>query len=300
MLMKTIAKRSPDGDWHLVIRQVWIDRSFGVLALLLLTAIWGSTFVVLKSTAQVPTSMVLLVRFAVAGLCLGPFLQWRWATWRAGLELGFWLVLGYSSQTIGLLSTTVNRSAFITTLYVVLMPLGLRLLGYALPKSIGLSAGLAVAGVALLSQDGAPPNWGDLWTLGTAACYAVYIWRMGQLAQDHDALALSGSQTWCAGLLSLVWASQSDGQWLTPAGFGFLPWAALLYLGAIATGLGTCLHTWGQQRVPATQASLMFTLEPVWASVWAFVMLQEQLGIQGWVGAALILAGVLVSQYWQD
>lgn len=279
-------------------------RNLGIAALLLLTVLWGSSFVVVKDAVnQVPPGLLLAVRFIVAALGLTPFLRRDWKLWRAGAELGFYLLLGYGSQTVGLLYTTVHRSAFVTSLNVLFLPLLLGLLGHRLGWKIWLAAGLALGGVGLLSSDGTPPNIGDLWTLGTAIAYALYILRLGTFSQRYSSLqgslSLSAVQLWMTAGGAVAWAWVESPAGLVPGAIAQdlsgLPWGALIYLAIACTTLTTFLQTLGQRWVSPAQSAVLFTLEPVWASVFALLILGETLSTQGLLGAGLILVAMFVT-----
>lgn len=265
----------------------------GIFYLNLATLFWGSTFVLVKDSLQtLGPGQINFVRFAIATLVFVPFLFRRDARlWWAGLELGAVLFLAYLTQTVGLQYTTASRSAFITTLYVVALPMLLGVLGHRLGWPIWLAAGLAIGGVGLLSYDGSPPNPGDLWTLGTALAYAVYIWRLELFARRFPTLPLTGLQMLTVALLSLAWMLWEEPRWPT-----HFPYFSLLYLGLVASALCIWLQALGQRRVLAPQAAIIFTLEPVYAAAFAYVLLGERLGLQGWVGASLIVSATLISQ----
>jgi len=264
--------------------------ALGLLALNLLTLIWGTTFVVVKgAVAEIPPSLLVLLRFLVAGVFFLPLLlRLPRGAWGPGLELAFWLLLGYASQAVGLLYTSASRSAFITALNVVLVPLFLSLAGRRV-EGVWLAAFLAFLGVGLLSYDPRQPplNVGDLWTLLTALTYAIYIIRLEVHAKAIPSLPLTAVQVLGTGLFALPWALAE--------GFRLegVPWGAVLYLGVAATALATWLQTWGQKHVPAPQAAILYTLEPVWATLFAFLVLGERLGAWGFLGASLVILATL-------
>lgn len=266
----------------------------GLLYLSLATLFWGSTFVLVKDSLEtLGPGQINFVRFALATLVFVPFLFGRNPRlWRAGLELGSLLFIAYLTQTVGLQYTTASRSAFITTLYVVALPMLLGILGQRLGWPIWLAAGLAIVGVGLLSNDGTPPNHGDWWTLGTALCYTLYIWRMERFSQGFATLPLTGIQMLVVMLGSLVWMLWEEPNW-TASSFPFLE---LLYLGLVASALCVWLQALGQRSVPAPQAAVLFALEPVYAATFAYFWLGERLGLQGLAGAGLIVVATLISQ----
>lgn len=295
--MKTIAKWLQNGDPALKPHQgTSLGPHLGIAALFGVTLLWGSTFVVVKDTLNtLSPSLLLSVRFILSALCLLPFLRTDWKLWFAGTELGLVLFVGYATQTIGLQYTSVHRSAFLTALNVFFVPLFLSYFGHRLSRRIWLASLLAIAGVGLLSYDVVPPNWGDLWSLGTAIAYAIYIIRLGYYGQTHPALALSAVQLWVSAIFATLWAVFSQPAWFAPAQLAQLPWGALMYLAIACTTVTTLLQAWGQQRVSASQSAVLFTLEPVWASVFAFVLLGETLGLQGLIGAALVITATFVT-----
>lgn len=272
------------------------DHLLGLLYLNVATLLWGTTFVVIKQSLEsLSASQITLARFAVAALCFVPFLlRLERRVWRAGLELGFYLWLGYATQAIGLEYTTASRSAFITTLYVVILPMFLGLIGHKLRLPVWAAAMMAIAGVGLLSYDGSPPNLGDVWTLGTALAYTFYIWRLEHFVavRSYPTLPITGVQMLGVALLSGLWVAWEGPSW-SASGF---PYAQMLYLGLVATALCIWLQALGQRTVPAPEAAIAFTLEPVYAAIFAYFLLGERLGVQGLVGGFLILGATLVSQ----
>jgi drug/metabolite transporter (DMT)-like permease len=159
---------------------------------------------------------------------------------------------------------------------------------------VWVAAALALAGTAVLSYDRAPPNLGDLWTLVTAVTYAVYILRLEPLANRFGALPLTAVQLWVVAALSAGWVA-AEGHAI--AVMDWKPVAAVLYLALVTTALTTWLQAIGQRTVPAAQAALLYTLEPVWAVAFAWLVVREGLGVRGWAGAAAILGGAVVSQW---
>ena len=266
------------------------ERGRGVLALVLLTLIWGSSFAVIRgAVAGFPPSLLVFLRFLVAFFFFLPWLRGG-AVALAGLELGLWLALGYGTQAVGLLYTTAGRSAFITALSVVLVPIFTGLLGQRVPRRVWVGAILALLGVGLLTFDAAPPNVGDLWTLLTAVTYAVFILRLEHYLGRVPVSILSAAQV--GGML--LWS----GLWVLVErpSVGAVPWGAVLYLGVVATALTTWLMTYGQKRVRAAEAAVLYALEPVWAALFAYFLLGERLGLQGAMGAVLVFLATLKSQ----
>jgi len=273
-----------------------VNRQLRGLAMLsLVTVIWGSTFVVVKGAlSDFPPSLLMLLRFALATLFFLPQLARSRGVWRAGFELGFWAALGYATQTIGLQYTSAGRSAFITALSVVLVPLLAGLSGKQVRPLVWLGAVASFIGVGLLAYDGSPPNVGDLWTLATALTYALYIVALERRAAEHDALVLTFTQ--------LVWLTLLVGGWsllsgdLLELGRLSIPWPAIFYLAVAATALTTWLMASAQRHVSAPEAAIVYSLEPVWAALFAYILIGEKLGLQGWLGGILVVAAVVIAQ----
>lgn len=270
----------------------------GVALLAVVTALWGTTFVVIKGTvAEISPAALVLARFAIGAVVLTLLVPRRSLPGRAGLELGFWLWLGYATQAHGLQFTTASRSAFITSVSVVLVPVLAALAGRHVRRTAFASALVAVLGVGLLSFDGAPPNAGDLWTLVTAGSYAVFVLRLEAHAAREHALPLAAAQLW--GVVPFAAAMVAVDVVVLGAETGLgsrvgLP--GVLYLALVATALTTWLQTEGQRRVAAPEAGVLYSMEPVWAALFAALVLGERLGPSGWVGAAAIVGAVLLSQ----
>jgi drug/metabolite transporter (DMT)-like permease len=263
----------------------------GSLVLILVTAFWGSSFVIIKLMLPgFPASMINIARFVVATIVLLPWARRDRRVWIIGAELAVWLFAGYASQSIGLRYTTVNRSAFITAMNVIFVPILSRAFGGRIRPLIWAAAITALAGCGLLSYDGAAPNIGDLWSLVTAITYAIYIVRIGTVAKQYDALPLALAQLVPVVLLNALWVGFDHPQ------FSHLPWAGVIYLGLAATAATTWLQAVGQQTVLAAQAAVIYTLEPVFAAIFGFMVLHESLGPRGFVGAALILLAAITSQ----
>ncbi|RIL08496.1 EamA family transporter [bacterium] len=275
----------------------------GIAALLVVTLLWGTTFAVIKgAVTHVAPLHLTLARFAIAGSIFLPWVVRSRHAWGAGLELGGWLFLGYATQAVGLRYTTASRSAFITAASVVLVPLLITAAGRRVPRSVSVAALVALAGVGLLSWDGSPPNVGDAWTLVTAAAYAVYVVRLEAHALAVDTRRLTAVQLWSVAMFAAlgVLAGRAVGG---PSAVGAPPaippsaWAAVAYLALAATAVTTWLQAAGQRRVTAPEAALIYTLEPLWAALFAYWWLGESLGRRGLAGAALVVAAMLLSQW---
>ena len=272
-----------------------MSRAAGVSLLVLITVIWGTTFVVIKDaldTISVP--LLLALRFTLAGLLLG-WVRVDRRTLGPALSLGVLNFAGFATQTIGIDLTSASKAAFLTGLSVILTPVVASVwLGRRIAPRVYLAGGVALVGLWFMSVgDDAGVNAGDLWLLGTALSYALYIVYLGEIAGRVRILALAGAQHWPMALLAWLWAAPQAGSiGEVPAG----TIAAIAYLAVVATALVAVLQAAAQRVVPAPLAALIFLLEPVFAALFAYVLLGERLGLVGWLGALLVLAAMLVSE----
>lgn len=263
----------------------------GTLAISLVTVLWGSTFAIIKDTmSMLSPAWVMLLRFGIALLIFLPWLRRKKIAWRASAELGLWLWMAYASQTVGLQYTSAGRCAFITATMVIFVPLFQRLGGKKIASHVWWSALGALLGVQLLCFDGSAPNLGDLWSLVCACCYAMYVVRLARYMRKLSALELTAHQMAGVAVFSLAQVAV-EGQ--IPAE---IPWAEVLYLGVFTTALTTWVQTWGQGVVGAARAAVIYSMEPVWAALLAWVFLGEVLGVLGWIGGALVGGSVLWTQ----
>lgn len=277
----------------------------GWLTLVLVTVIWGTTFAVVKdATAELPASAISLGRFTVAGLLLAPFARVRKATLLDGLWLGVLMFVGYATQALGLETTSANRSAFITGLNVVMVPIALGLVAKfrrrsstKIPRNVWLAALMSIAGIALISAEGGDWTRGDSWTVLCAVSYAAYIILAAKYTPRHPVLGLATIQVWTMVACSLVWVG-IDLQTL-PMSRVFNPETSLvplLYLGSIATAGTIVLQTFAQRFVTATQAAITYALEPVFAAIFSWLWIHERIGARGWLGAGLVVGATLLAQ----
>jgi len=280
----------------------------GLLALLLVVAVWGTTFPAMKLlSAQLDALQIIWVRFAIALLVLAP--MWRGlrapeARW--GAFLGALLFIAFWLQVEGLARTSSNRDAFVTGLNVLVVPvLAMAVLGRRYGAALWLACAMALAGMVLMFHEDAPWNLGDSLTLGSTLFYAVYILVLEECArrtarQPLRATRLAAMQAlvMCAAAGVLLLARHS-GMASTWDALGALPGpslAALVYLGVVASVVVVTLQAWGQQRVDAMRSAIVFGLEPVFAALTAWVLIGETLGASGLAGAALIVAALIASQ----
>ena len=271
-----------------------------VLALVLVTAVWGVTFVQVKdAVALYPLFAFLAVRFWIATLTLAvPGLprvrSLGGPGFVGGAFLGLLLAAGYTLQTAGLERTTVSSTGFITGMYVVLTPL----IALVLVRSrIGLPVWggvvLSTIGLAMLSGIHAGSVTGDLLVLAAAAVYSLQIVLMERYAPRYDAVAFTFVEMLAAGVaLGIVAAALGD----LHLPHGWTVWGALLVTGVFASALAFLVQTWAQRRTSATRTALAFTMEPVWTAFFGYTLAGDRLGWLGWGGCAVIMAGIVLAE----
>jgi drug/metabolite transporter (DMT)-like permease len=270
------------------------------LALVAVTAVWGITFVQVKdAVALYPLFAFLAVRFAIASATLAvpalPRLRTLGRTGLgAGLVLGVLLAAAYALQTAGLERTTVSSTGFITGLYVVLTPLfALVLFRQRIPSVVWLGVAFAVAGLALLSGVDVGSPTGDLLVLAAAAATALQIVMVERYATRFDAVSLTFVEMLVAfvGFLAVALAL---GDLALPR--GWTVWGALIVTGIFASALAYLIQIWAQRQISATRIALIFALEAVWAGFFGYLLAGDRLGLLGWSGCALILAGIVLAE----
>jgi drug/metabolite transporter (DMT)-like permease len=283
-------------------------------ALLLVTLIWGSTFVMVKNAvASFPVFSFLALRFAFAALALLPFVVLRPRNARANLPvgkatplllraaapvlLGVALFAGYAFQTAGLHLTTPAKAGFITGLSVVIVPLFSALILRQPPsRNAWLGVGLAVVGLAFLTlQPGLQVDPGDLLVLACAFAFAAHILLTGYFAPRCDPLRLTLGSIITVAILSsaaaLIFDRPLDPATLTPNVL-----FAAAFTGVLATSVAFGLQTSAQRFTTATHTALIFAAEPVFAGLFSFLLIGEVLGLKQVLGCLLILAGMVVAE----
>jgi drug/metabolite transporter (DMT)-like permease len=269
--------------------------------LVLVTGIWGCTFVIVKGAlADASPVPFLAVRFMLAGLLLLGFLgrgHLERGTISPGSILGAFLFAGYLFQTWGLVYTTPSKSAFLTGFSVILVPLILMLSGLRMGSATLLGAVSGLAGIYLLVAPSrmAGVNRGDILTLAGALSFAFHIVLVGHYTKKFSFLHLVPVQILVVGLLSSVALPIVPGQKLHLSARLVV---AILVTAVLATGVAFSVQNWAQQYTPAAHTALIFALEPVFAALSSRLVIGEHFGRRTLAGAGLILAGMVVSEIW--
>ncbi|GAA4030259.1 DMT family transporter [Actimicrobium antarcticum] len=280
-------------------------RLRGILALLIVTLVWGTTFPAMKDLTQHFSAVwIILIRFAMAGLLLSPFLlRASLRDCALGALLGATLFLCYMLQLEGLALTSSNRNAFVTGLNVLVVPMLGLLAGKAPERRIVIAIALAILGLFALCWDGGAWSAGDTLALIGAFFFGVYVKLLEVLTRRASSLmVLTTVQIMVVALCSLLWLSV----WELPR--NPVAWPVMeaamrdnavnfIYLGVLATAAIISLQTWGQRHSSANEAAVIYAFEPACAAIAAYFWLGETMTWRGLAGAALLIAGMIVSQW---
>ena len=268
------------------------DELGPLIALLAMTAAWGSTFFMIKDVVtRIPVPDLLALRFAIAAVALaviaGPRLRMSTTTLRRGLLLGLLYGVAQLLQTFGLAQTAASVSGFLTGLYVVLTPLlSALILRTRIPPAVWAASVLATAGLGVLSLQGFAIGYGELLTVASAVVYALHIVALGRMSEPGTAWALSAVQMATIAVVCGV-AAVPGGIQLPASG---TDWAIVIYLALIAGALTMLLQTWAQARVEAARAAVIMAMEPVWAAAFAVAF-----GGEGVTGRMIIGGGAILA-----
>ncbi len=281
------------------------SRGRAMLVLVLFSAVWGFSFPIIKdATVGYPVSAFLLLRFSTAMVAM------LLVSWRALLSRALWArrnhralllaflaglanFVGFETQTVGLQTTSPGSAAFITALYVVLVPLILVMIRrISCHNRLWASVLLSVVGLACLFGQRASfsVGIGAGWLLLTAVAFALQIVLTGMLPAGVNMLALVSVQLLVCTMGAILFAFADPSPW--PA----LPpdtLTAAIYLGIVATAVGTVAQTWAQRHVAANETALIFCSEPAWGALASVMLASESFTAFGGLGCALMLLGMI-------
>ena len=279
------------------------------LLLLAVVFVWGSTFVLVKDALQDASPLLFnLLRMSLAFVALAVinYRQLRHISRRAlfsGIIVGLFLAAGYQFQTAGLAHTTPAKSAFITGLVVVFVPIfslipGLRSANTPPPRwTTAFGAILAFTGLLLLTTPNGTSfrslfvsiSLGDLLTLICAIAFAGHLLALAHTSSRVPVAQLATLQIGVAAILMAITLPLGGKPHLSPTPRLFL---ALAITSLLATAAAFTIQSWAQQHLPATHTAVLLTLEPVFACLTSFLVLHEQLSQRSLFGAALIFTGI--------
>ena len=293
------------------------DRTKGNIALLLTAMAWGTGFIAQKLGNQVmPPIAFNAVRQLMAALVMSPFmfaglkrsgyfsaeknsestLEFRRKkTIAAGLVCGFFLMLGTTTQQIGLVTVSAGKSGFISSIYIVFTPIFTMALGVKVrPKSI-FCVIMAMFGFAVMSLQGGlgGATVGDWLTLVSAAGFAAQIVSINHFVDKDNALLISVLQMLVGGLIGMCISLATEPQ-SAAALIECMP--ILLYSTLVPTSLGYTLQIVGQKYTDSSTAALLMSLESVFAAIFGAIFLKEMMSARELAGCAIILAATIIGQ----
>ena len=281
------------------------------LQLTLAALIWGVAFVAQSvGMDYVEPYTFLTCRSFLGGLILLPVLAWmrrrdtaraaaaapaqKRDLWIAGLLCGTILFVASTLQQFGLLYTTAGKSGFITALYVVLVPICSLLLGKRAPLTVWIGAGLAAVALYLLCiNESFSIGRGELLTLGCAACFTLHI-----LVIDHFSGRVNGVSLSCIQFfVCSVEAAAGMAIFESPSMGAILQcWLPIGYAGFLSCGVAYTLQILGQKHTKPTIASLLLSLESVFAVLAGALLLRERLHAKEYLGCVLMFAAIVLAQ----
>lgn len=280
----------------------------GIFSLLLATVIWGGAFVAQSAGMELIGPMTFqAIRCALAVLALLIFIplmelgqldqfwtKWRNPKlWKTGTLCGLALFVATALQQVGLVYTDAGKAGFITAMYIVIVPLlGLFFRKKPSPAAIA-GIVIAVVGMYLLCCAGVTQvNLGDLLLIGCAIAFAVQITIVDRLSEGCDSLRLNCVQAMVVTVISAVFMLTETVSWNLVASC----WLPLSYAGVLSMGAGYSLQIIGQKRLEPTAASMVMSLESVFAVVFGALLLHETMTPWEIAGCILVFTAVIISQ----
>lgn len=275
-------------------------NNFAMLAILLSTILWGMTFAFIKDAiATLPPLNFLFWRFGIASAILFILffkkIKLNKETLWYGFFLGIFLLGTVGFQTIGLLYTTASTASFITGLSVIMVALSEPVMNQYWPsKYLMFSCLLALSGVGIITLgDGIAINIGDVWVFLCAVSFAIFIVLAGKASHIHQPLTLT--------FLQSLFVCISAGGLGAVLGDITLPsetnvWIAIIFCSLFASILAFFLQLNYQKYVSASKVAIIYSLEPVFATLTAALYLGERLAFPFYIGAAMIFIAILLSE----
>jgi len=281
----------------------------GSLCLLIATFIWGTTFIAQSVGMDYIgpfTFQAVRCALAVAGLLPVIFLfdkqsgksfcqEWKdRLLWKAGIACGIPLFLAGNLQQIGIIYTTAGKAAFLTAMYIVMVPV----LGIFLKRKVSfmvpISVAIAVVGLYLLSfANVSRINLGDIALLGSALLYAVQILSADRFVADVDPLRLNCLQVGVCAVGSAIVTVFTETVVISDL---LNCWFPLCYAGLLSMGMAHSMQIIGQKHVEPAAASLIMSMESVFAVLSGWLLLHEVLPFQEILGCILVFIAVILSQ----
>ena len=277
------------------------------ITLFVISIIWGSAFVAQRVAGQLGSVYLFNgARYLLAGLIVLPFIKMKASISREQYKwmfaAGFLLFLAAALQQVGIVYTTAGNAGFITSLYVVLVPVVIFIGWRERPHWLAVVAvGLAVGGAYLLSTggrlalsliEGFEVRIGDALELVGALFWALHVALLGKFASRFDPMSFSAGQLIICGILNLILGLFVEEPMFTKPLAG-----AIIYTAVLSLGLCYTLQVWAQKHTPPADAALILSLESVFAVVSGWLLLNEKLAPVQIFGCFLIFVAVMLSQF---
>lgn len=288
------------------------------IILIFVTVLWGATFVIVKEALnEISPMLFIAVRFIITALFLLPFIVRKNFDLKSiypGIILGILLFAGFATQTVGLKFTSATKSGFLTGTSVIMIPL-LQILIEKRPPTKGVVLGVIIVmlGITFLSsggnsfgtllQDfGSNFNFGDGLTLVCAFFFALYIIYLDVETKKHNFWVLLFVQIVTTMILAILFSIVFSVTGLEEVKYSYSTKLilAILYTAIFATLITTALMTKYQKNITPTKAGIIYSFEPLFAAIFAFYLLGEKITNFGYLGAGLILFGLLVSELYES
>ena len=297
----------------------FLQKFKGELILLLITLFWSATFVIVKeSLANISSMLFVGFRFLIAGLILLPIvirkkIRWEGVNLKFPIVLGILLFLGFATQTIGLRFTSATKSAFLTGTAVIIIPILQTIIEKRKPK-IGSVIGVVIVllGILLLSGGNsfftlledlvANFNFGDGMTLLCAFFFALYVVYLDVLSNQYNFWLLLMIQIVVTTILAFSFAVIFNVADFEAIKLEFSPQLGfgIMYTAVFATLATTALQTRYQKLVTPTKAGIVYSFEPIFAAVIAYMAIGERITTFGLIGASFIFLGLIISEVFDD
>lgn len=280
-----------------------VIKKFSPLALLAAAVIWGYAFVVVKESLDViPPVYMMAFRFSIAAAFLAvislPKLKKITAkTWRRGLLVGFLVYAAYLFQTIGCKYTTAGNNAFLTAVYVILVPiLGAMFFRKKAGAVTYICAVIALVGIGLICLGGAISfNIGDVLTLICSIAYAVHIIFLSDYTKKEDIFVLMMVQFVFTAAFSWLSAPVFDGA-IPSFQASKDSLVGMLYLGVMSSGIAYLLQSLGQKYSSAAASSILLSTESVFGAVFGVIFLNEVMTVAAGIGCAMMFIAIVISE----
>ncbi len=291
------------------------SQNLALTGLVFTTLIWGFEFVLVHNAIEIIEANTFnTLRFGVGALVVMVFQKVRTGKWISSFNidivkiafiLGALLFIGFFAQTEGMHYTTVTNAGFITGMNVVLVPvLGTMFFKDHISRLVWIGVGLAAIGMIIMTGIlSMSLNKGDFMVFICAIAFAFHINITGKVSGDHNIMDLAILQMIAVTLLSAIMALGTE-DWR----LGLDPiilaqpviYSSVLIAGALGTGAALIIQTWAQLEISAARVGLVYSLEPIAAAVCGWWLLGEMMGMSGYIGASLIMTGMIISELPHD